>query len=93
MRKVLFIGYIPYEEKRQIIENKNIFVLFEENIYNTDNPEVVVEIVRFVDEVAFMPNVPQYERTPYEIACVMLGKKIVECKKPDDKDMEKGMEE
>ena len=73
MKRILVVGYVPYEKRQAFVDEKNALVIFEPTIYNTDNAEVVVECVKMVDEVIFA-EACESDRTKWEIACVMLGK-------------------
>ena len=74
MKRILVVGYVPYDKKEAFVKELNALVIFESAIYHADNPEVIVECVKMVDEVVFA-EACESDRTKWEVACVMMSKK------------------
>lgn len=72
MRRILVVGYLEYDKKKDLAElNPDALLIFDNAIYNRNNPQVIIAVVNMVDEVMFVDNT---DRIQYEIACIMLKK-------------------
>ena len=94
MKKVLVVGYLDYTKKEKLVkEYPNIVWLFENDIRNNNSATSIVALVDGIDEVMFAGRyLSESERLAWEVACVMLHKKVSEESDYPVEDKEKGEE-
>ena len=76
MKKVLVVGFTPYELERNLEEKyPNVLWFFASNIRNIDSPQGISESVKIMDEILFYDGYIN-NRIGWEVACVMCSKDI-----------------
>ena len=80
MRIVFVIGYVPYDYKNKLVEKyPDVIWVFEDAVRIINSAEAIVTLTKFVDEIMFFGKyISDNEKNAWQVACVMLHKKVVE---------------
>ena len=89
MKRVLVVGYVPLDEKTKMVEKwDKCLLIFESHIYDTDRPEVIIEVAKMIDAVWITKYASKDEKLCWEVASIMCGKEVKELKDEVEEDGE-----